>query len=745
MSGLARAPAVVAVAGLNCWRLAHANRVSFLVDAARYFEVLADALALATRTVFILGWDLHSRVSVGRRPPDFGGGCELAALLSDLACRRPLLRIRVLDWDYNLLLASEREGSPWVPLDRHTHPRVRFRLDGRHPWGACHHQKLVVVDDAVAFVGGIDLTTGRWDTPEHAPDDPRRVDPCGKPHPPFHDVQVAVDGDAAAALGRLARERWRRAAGRRPRALGGSRSSSPSERRPGGLGAVRAGTPGDRWPAGLLPDLRDVRVALARTEPSYAGQPEIREVERLYLDAIWSARHAIYVENQYLTSRTIGDALAAKLASPEGPEVVVVSPRECSGRVEEGTMGLLRFRLARRLREADRFSRFRLFYPRLPDDTLRLNVHSKLMIVDDRLVRIGSANLSNRSMGVDTECDVQIEARGDRAVAQGIAGLRARLLAEHLGTTPERVEDAIHGTGGLVAAIERLSGGPRTLAPLDASVPEWVDRVAPEQLLTDPERPFAAMRPLEDWTPAELRDPHRRALPTVATCLLAVAAMAAAWQWTPLGRWMEPEALRAALAGLRSSSLAPLWVAALYVGGGLLVAPVTLLVAATVLLFGAGRGLLYAIVGIAASATVTYLLGRLALRTPLHRLAGRRLRALRENVGTRRVLALAALRMLPIAPFTLVNLAAGAARVPFGRYLTATLMGVAPLAVALAVSESTSRALQLSTRAGVGIVACCAVFLLALSKLRRGPRPGEVAVGSEGPLRATQGPVRARV
>ena len=58
-----------------------------------------------------------------------------------------------------------------------------------------------------------------------------------------------------------------------------------------------------------------------------------------------------------------------------------------------------------------------------------MNVHAKLCIVDDELVRIGSANLCNRSMGLDAECDVTVEAGGNRAAQNAIADLRNRLLA----------------------------------------------------------------------------------------------------------------------------------------------------------------------------------------------------------------------------------------------------------------------------------------------------------------------------
>jgi phospholipase D1/2 len=494
----APAEAGVAASGRNCWRIARADRAAVLVDAAAYFDAVASAIARARHSVFILGWDVHSRVRLG--PANAAGAGtppELAVLLDAAAERSRRLRIYILDWDYSMLLTGSREVASWMRLDWRSHTRVRFRLDGRHPVGACHHQKLVVVDDAMAFVGGLDLTANRWDTPEHRADDPRRRNPAGEPYPPFHDVQIAVDGDAARLLGVLARERWRRATGTPLRA---ARAPRRNER-------VH-----DVWPRALRPDLEDVPVAIARTEPAYAGRPECREVQQLYLDSIAAARRWLYLENQYLSSRAIADALCESLAADEGPEILIVAPRECSGWLEETTMGPLRHRIVRRLREADHHGRLRICYPRLPGDPVRINVHSKLLIADERMLRIGSANLSNRSMGFDTECDLHVEARGDGAGARGISAVLARLLGEHLGCEPEKVSSTLAETGRLFATVDALGGGERRLEPLDVQSPEWADAVLPEELPTDPERPVEMLQLVEAWTPELLRDPHRRRL-----------------------------------------------------------------------------------------------------------------------------------------------------------------------------------------------------------------------------------------
>ena len=120
--------------------------------------------------------------------------------------------------------------------------------------------------------------------------------------------------------------------------------------------------------------------------PPRAEAPAVREVERLYLDMIASARRAIYIENQYFTSPRIAEALAKRLAEPDGPEIVLVLRLLSHGWLEEPTMHVLRTRLLKRLQEADRYGRFHVYYPHMPGlaEGCCLDVHSKMMIVDDQ-------------------------------------------------------------------------------------------------------------------------------------------------------------------------------------------------------------------------------------------------------------------------------------------------------------------------------------------------------------------------
>lgn len=472
MTRISSPPLSLLQPGRNCWRVETAQRVAFVVDADAYFRVARATLLRARHSILVLGWDYHPRVRLEPGEAAAAGAPDVMRdLLEELVRTRPDLQVRVLKWNLALLFSAARKMVPIFLRNWRTGPRLRLRLDAEHPSGACHHQKVLVIDDAIAFCGGIDFAGNRWDTRAHPDHDPRRRRPDGSPYEPHHDMMMAVDGDAAAALGELARERWWRATGER---------LAPPPRT------------NDPWPDELNPDLRRVTVGIARTAPAYDGRPEIREVEALYLDAIAAAREALYFESQYLASGRIVDALAARLGEPDGPEVVVINPKNSPSWLEQETMDAARDLAVRHLRAADRRDRFRI-YAAVTEGGRDIVVHAKAMVADDRLVRIGSANLNNRSMGFDTECDLATEASPGAPqageVRRAIRDFRDGLVAEHLRLPLDRVREAITNAGSLVRAIEALREGPgRGLEELPPARISGLDGLANSRPI-DPEQP----------------------------------------------------------------------------------------------------------------------------------------------------------------------------------------------------------------------------------------------------------------
>jgi len=456
--------------GRNCWRIPVADRAAVLIDGAAYFQALDSALRRARRSVLILGWDFDGRIRL-RGDEEAEGSDMLGPLLRRLVEENSDLVVRILVWVGALVHPRPTRRQLLLHDGWMDHPRIRVKLAPGRPIYAAQHQKVVCIDGRLAFVGGIDLTVQRWDTGKHIPDDPRRTDPDGKTYPPIHDVQMAVDGEAAEALTELAAEHWRAETGE----------------------AFESLTSGeDPWPLSLAPLFRRCPVAISRGSAWARLRPT--EVAALTTDAIRAAKSTIYIESQYMTGATIGDRLVERLQEPNGPEIVVVMAFQARSLIEHLTMGTNRDRLIRRLSKADRFGRLRIYYPCIPGDGHidRVFVHSKLMIVDDRFLRIGSSNLNNRSMGLDLECDLALEAQ-DGVTRRTIAGLRSRLVAEHLCCDPRQVHMAVAQAQSLIGAIERLNQAPRTMRAFDAMSGEGPSRPAPGTRLFDPYGPFTGV------------------------------------------------------------------------------------------------------------------------------------------------------------------------------------------------------------------------------------------------------------
>lgn len=636
-----------------------AGRAALLIDGSSYYGALRSSLAKAKRRIFVIGWDIDSRTPIrGDKSPDDGRPETLGRLLTHLAERKPNLEIYVLLWDYSILYGLERQLAPRLNLGWRTPRNVYVCLDDRLPLGSSHHEKLVVIDDAVAFCGGLDLTIRRWDTPKHQADNDVRVDPDGEPYGPFHDVQMVVNGDAAKALGELARERW----------IAAEDAS---------LEALKA--VGDPWPDELDATLSDITVGIARTKPGYDSEPALRQVESTYINSIESAERIIYIENQYLTAPNIADALQRRLKSCRELELLIVSPRAPGGWLEKQTMGIRREHFVRKLRSDDIRSRVRLFYPWVAGDGGRCDVmvHSKLMIVDDRLLQVGSANLNCRSMGTDSECDLIFEA-GSNSHVEAIAALRRRLLAEHLGIEIDELVAREGDKDSVIQAIDTDEERHRGLAELELSNAReepWTEALTE---LADPEQPIDPANYIGDLFGAKKTRPMLRRALRFLLLATAIAAIVAVWRYTPLAEWADPQLLGPVLERLGSSPLQVPLVLGAFLFGSLIMFPVTVLIAATAIALGPVSGFIWAITGSLLGASVTYAAGRILGRESLENLLGPWINKVSERLKGGGILPTMIIRNVPIAPFTIVNVIAGASMIRFRDYLAGTALGMGP-------------------------------------------------------------------
>ena len=458
------------------WRYANATRVRVIVDAEAYFDLMQQAMLKARQRILLIGWDFDTRIHLthGRRWWQKGFKRQFPSRLGSfipwLTRHCHSLEVRILKWGIGSLEIATR-GAMMLDLVRwFPHQRIDLEFDSVHPVGCSHHQKIVVIDDALAVCGGIDMTDRRWDTREHREKDQRRKRPGGSAYGPWHDMTMMLEGPVAGALDELARDRWRRA---------GHEPLEPPE-----------ASDASAWPEGLEPHFENVEVGIARTRAEYDEDPGVDEIEELFLAQIARARRFIYAESQYFASRSVAEAMCARLSEDDPPEIVIINPETADGWVESTVMDPARDRLVQSMRKTDKHGRFHIFTPY--SGQTPIYVHAKLLIVDDEILRIGSANFNNRSMGLDSECDVFIDCArpSNSACSDGIRALRHSLLAEHCGLDTDEVGGLIEKAGSMAAMIAALGGKrrrhlrafePEELTELEA---EMVDR----QLL-DPEEP----------------------------------------------------------------------------------------------------------------------------------------------------------------------------------------------------------------------------------------------------------------
>jgi phosphatidylserine/phosphatidylglycerophosphate/cardiolipin synthase-like enzyme len=373
----------------------HGNACRVLIDGEEAFGCMVEALGGARSHVSMTGWFLSPDFAL-RRGED---PLVLRNLLAELAER---IDVRVLLWAGAPLplFHPSRADARHAARDLCHGSRIRCALDSHERPLHCHHEKLLIVDDLVAFVGGIDATTkagDRFDSGAH----PSRA-AVG-----WHDAAARVEGPVVSDVARHFAMRWHEVTGER----------LPDPPPP----ADEAG---------------DVSLQLIRTVPERVYKAEPRgefSILAAYTRLIRSARELIYLESQYLWSAEIGVLLADKLRNPPSDRfrLVVMLPAKPYGGGDD-TRGMLS-ELIDADSGADRLLACTL-YARSGAAADPIYVHAKVGIVDDRVLTLGSANLNDHSLFNDTEVNLLVDD------AQLARQTRLRLWSEHLECHPEEID-----------------------------------------------------------------------------------------------------------------------------------------------------------------------------------------------------------------------------------------------------------------------------------------------------------------
>jgi phosphatidylserine/phosphatidylglycerophosphate/cardiolipin synthase-like enzyme len=372
-------------------------------------------------------------------------------------------------------------------------------MDNSQPRGASHHQKLVVIDRSIAFVGGMDVCDSRWDDRCHEAEDVRRCS-GGKPYTPYHDVQAYVTGEPIDTLRTWFCERWELATGK------------PIE-----LPDV------PRKEIAIEPsfDVEAPAIGLTRTWPRMTDPPAapIRELYELHVRAIAAAQRVIYFENQYLSSDEIADALERRMRSSCDPplEIVFVLPEKSAGFKERISIGVYQQELLERLGKVagETGHHLGVYYSCACGKAgdVPVFIHAKVLAVDDRFLLVSSANTSNRSMGFDTELGIAWEAP---APTDSLRSARIDLMREHCGLSEDEADALIGDPADLVARLDGLARAKsHKLRIHRRNVDEKPGRILswfiPEKTPFDPDDPKSFNEALPEpgaWFDRVFRDPY---------------------------------------------------------------------------------------------------------------------------------------------------------------------------------------------------------------------------------------------
>jgi phosphatidylserine/phosphatidylglycerophosphate/cardiolipin synthase-like enzyme len=502
----------------NAWRETTVEDSGVIVDAADYYRAFVRAARGARRYILMSGWQFDSTLRLLPAARGKDRHLRLLPFLNGLCAANRDLRIYLLCWDFHVVFVFEREWMQRLVFGWLASPQIRFQFDDGPLPGSSHHQKFVVIDGTLAFVGGIDICASRWDDRAHRAWNPVRRGRGRRRTKPYHDVQAYLaGGDAPAALAELFVERWQAAAGDTP-------ALAPVTARP-------------HRPEPALP-LGPGRVTLGRTDPHPAAP--VREIEALVVDGIQAARRLIYIETQYFSSRCVYETLVRRMRAPGQPrlDIVILVNERAEALKEEIAVGLRQAKILEGLRQvaASTGHALGLYHARCaggPHPFRATYLHSKILIVDDRVLTLGSANLTNRSLGADRELNVSWEAAaGDRRRQRAIRRLRVSLLAELGGITEGSGVRALVRPEGLVERLDRLAASPDArLRQHGAPTPAQrvaMDLIDPDDLPFDP-----GFENHGGDEPAE--EPARRLLPTILGRLRSVAGRAfpAGGAWRP--------------------------------------------------------------------------------------------------------------------------------------------------------------------------------------------------------------------
>lgn len=642
------------------------TQLELYLSTKEYYLELYENFQKARHSIFILGWDVHSEVDLAPhlKNPDYP--TKLHQLLIRLAKENKDLNIYILPWEYILFYITEREILLAAKLDWLSPSNIHLRWDGYNPIASSQHQKIVVIDDSVAYCGGLDLTMSRWDDQELEVHNKLRLDSHQRSYPPFHDIQIRCEKQNAFSFAKLVRERWKLVTNKEiPFLESISFNKNIIDNRRGMTLHVK-------------------NQVMLQTRPVNIDGKLKNEIEDCYRSLFEHAQKSIYIENQYLTSSLVIESIVNCLNKEDGPEIVIVLPKFSGDWLEQETMGRLQYFSLLKLKEVKNFQKLRIVFP--DDKELEgkdyIVVHSKIILVDDRHLLVGSANLTNRSMRMDSEVAIYAEGNFEK-LFPCFLGTIARFKKDELEKIYKDNQSYIECVDYI---LEKATDNQLRQFDIDKKQHKLDSKLMANEKIFDQKSPFPEELEINQYVKEYKK--HWSLLKKIShnwgLLLTFVAVGSIVLTWYTIGR--EPYAqqfLSSLLGYIRNSSLVIIYICLIYAIAGFVFTPINILILLTVPFFEPMKAYLYVMLGTQCYCLTTYLEGWILQKYKNKKGQVRSSKKLKSRLKKNSLLSLILIRILPVAPSFIIGLGAGYYQVSLGKYLLGSAIGIAPGSIIL--------------------------------------------------------------
>lgn len=630
--------------GLNAEQL----RVIHTVD--EYYETFYKAAKKAEKRICIAGWHFHydTRLIINEDKT-----VVLLDFLKELTEEKPNLNIYISIWDASIIYDMHRE-IPKAKKEFANVKNVHFQLVSDDTPISSVHEKYVVIDDYLTLISGMDLTKERWDTREHKPHDERRM-AYGKEYPPYFDISAVITGKVSQTFGSFFQKRWHHYGGDELKDI------SPNQ-----------------FSLDIEPHFTNIDIDIIRTQtPSDVELSPLSEIKESYINAIKSAKKYIFIENQYFGSETIQDLIIEQLENQKDLEVIVIVSDYPSGKIEEITLTQQNHLFLKRLKNFEHSDRILVAACHIKNWQEKIHLHSKLLVVDDNFITLGSANVANRSFNYDAEINISFTS-DDKETMQNIMLER---IAEYLQIPAKKIKESWDKHNSLIKAVEENNNQDYKLKAIEPKLNDNLLSNTASSLALD----FANPGGKKESTKVFYTLMHRVSniifnRITASAIVIAVLGLVVFSVYTSYGIEVKEYFYRIEEFAKNSPEIVSFGlVVLLYIVLTLMFIPLVVPITGSVVVFGLIKGSIYSLISLLIAGSIYYLAGRIAAKNKtIDNIPYSNIRNTLKVLKKHSIIAVIMTRFLPSGPFVMVNFFTGAVKIPYKNFILGSFIGLLP-------------------------------------------------------------------